>query len=100
MRGRCILCLTAGMLVGGAIVIALLPEPRARLRQLAARLAQVDGLGGRAEEVARLGRQVFEAAQARYQMALELAREAGEESRRELWARLEAAKRQGRLPPG
>jgi len=100
MRVRFLLGLAVGAVVGGAAVIALLPEPRTRLRELAARLAEIDGLGPRVEEARRLAQRALEAAQARYRLALAEARQAGEEAQRELWARLEVAKRQGRLPPG
>ncbi len=100
MKGTVALGLAAGILIGGAAVIVLLPQPRARLREVGARLASIDGLGARAEQLERIGRQALDAARARYRIALAEAQQAREEAERELWARLAEAKRLGRLPPG
>jgi hypothetical protein len=88
-----------GVAVGGAVAIALLPEPRQRFRELGARLAEIDGIGRLAQDASRLGQQALAAAQERYRLALAEAQQAREEAKRDLWSQFEAAKRHGQLPP-
>ena len=100
MSGRFLLGIAVGIALGGVAAVCLLPEPRARFRELGARLAEVDGLRRGAEEAARLGQRALVAFEARYRLALAEAYQASEDTRRQLWTRLGEATHQGQLPPG
>jgi hypothetical protein len=100
VSGRFLLGLTLGIALGGVAAVCLLPEPRARFRELKGRLAEIDGLRRGGEEAARIGQRTLAAFEERYRLALAEAYRASEDTRRQLWTRLGEATRQGQLPPG
>lgn len=93
---------TVGLVVGTALgvglVIALLPDRRTRIAELRARLGGLDGPASYVEDARRLAQRAKESVDARIRQAKDEARQAQEEARRELWARFEAARRDGHQP--
>jgi hypothetical protein len=99
MRGKSVLGIALSIVAGGVIAVALLPEPRARFGELANRLRKIEGLSQLFDDAPRLTEHLIAAARARYALALNEARVTGDTTRRELYAQLETAQREGRLPP-
>jgi hypothetical protein len=103
LRSEASRTLTIGLVLGATIgvvtVIALLPDPKARIAEIRARLGGLDGPASYVEDARRLARRARESLEGRVRQARDEARQAQEEAKRELWSRFEAAKRDGHQRP-
>lgn len=91
--------LAVGAVAGIVVVLALLPDRQARIAEIRARLGGLDGPAEYVEDARRLAARARESLAERVRLAKEEARQVQEDTKRELWARFEVAKRDGRQPP-
>ena len=87
-----------GTVAGVAVVFALLPDRQERFAEIRARLRGIDAPAEYLEDARRLAVRAREAVAERVRLAREEARQVREATERDLWTRVEVAKRDGHVP--
>jgi hypothetical protein len=99
VKGKFVVGLAFGAVVGGVVALSYSTEGRAKLRELGRHVARVEGVGPLIEQARLIGDRALAAVRARVELAREEARSTRESTRQELWSRFEIARREGHLPP-